>query len=176
MHTIRPIAYLLLLAAMMLALPGATCVPEDIVLGVTEEDTTPPPDSGDPEWIQQVIERVNAERAGQGLNPLVSNNLLAQAAAGHAERMAELGFFDHIDPYNQTAPWDRAEAVGYDYVCIAENIAAGQPTPEMVMDGWMKSPGHRANILSPDVTEIGVAIYEGGSYGIYWVQLFGNPG
>jgi uncharacterized protein YkwD len=61
---------------------------------------------------------------------------------------------------------------GIDFKAAGENIAAGQKTAEEVMDGWMNSEGHRANILNPDFTHIGIGYVQGGDYGTYWTQLF----
>jgi uncharacterized protein YkwD len=127
-------------------------------------------------FADQVIELVNTERTASGLQPLTTNELLRQAAQDYAQRMADLGFFSHTDPYTGQQPWDRAKAAGYSWSYIGENIAAGQRSPQEVMNSWMNSPGHRENILSPNVTEIGVGVYKGGSVGMYWVQLFGHPG
>jgi uncharacterized protein YkwD len=164
--------YVLVLMTGLFALPGATCVEapiSTIVLG--EQDENPGSDAS----ANEIVDLVNAIRLEYGLEPLASDPLLAQAAQAYAQRMAEMNFFDHVDPHTGTMPWDRAEQAGYAWSFIAENLAAGQFTPESVVDGWMNSPGHRANILSPDPTEIGVGIYEGGLFGIYWVQLFGTP-
>lgn len=61
---------------------------------------------------------------------------------------------------------------GIHYKSAGENIAAGQRTPDEVMQAWMNSSGHRANILNAKYTELGVGYYKGGSYGVYWVQEF----
>ncbi len=106
---------------------------------------------------------------------LVKNDKLTAAALGHATRMAQLGFFSHQDPQTGSMPWDRALAAGYSFSIIAENIAAGYPTVDMVVTGWMNSPEHRFNILLPGISDTGVAVYRGGPVGIYWVQEFGAP-
>ena len=165
-------ACLLFLAGSLVLLPGAGCTPK-IVLG--EQDFDAGGGSDDVALADQVIEQVNAERASYGLPALVKNDKLTVAALGHATRMAELGFFSHQDPETGSMPWDRAAAAGYSYVMIAENLAGGYPTVDMVVNGWMNSPGHCFNILLPGISETGVAIYRGGPVGIYWVQLFGAP-
>jgi uncharacterized protein YkwD len=88
--------------------------------------------------------------------------------------MVRRGFFAHENPDGKQV-WDRAVAAGYAYRKVAENIAAGQRTAEEVVRGWMESPGHRANILDRDLTQIGVGRAEGGSYDVYWTQVFGTP-
>jgi uncharacterized protein YkwD len=165
-------ACLLLLAGSLALVPGASCGPE-IVLGTQATDTGD--GSNDAVLADQVIEAVNAQRAAHGLPALVKNDKLTAAALGHATLMAEKGFFSHQDPETGSMPWDRATAAGYSYVMIAENLAAGFPTVDLVVNGWMNSPDHRFNILLPLITETGVAIYRGGPVGIYWVQLFGAP-
>jgi uncharacterized protein YkwD len=82
--------------------------------------------------------------------------------------------FAHEGP-DGSQVWDRAVAAGVRLPKVAENIAAGQRTPAEVVRGWMDSPGHRANILDRDLTQIGVGRVEGGSYGVYWTQVFGAP-
>ena len=97
-------------------------------------------------------------------------------ALGHATRMAEMDFFSHTDPATNSQPWDRAVHAGYDYSAIAENIAQGQPAVEDVMNAWMNSPGHRANILDWYPSELGIGIYQGGTHGTYWVQSSATAG
>ena len=84
-------------------------------------------------------------------------------------------FFAHENPFTRTELRDRAEEFGYEFQVIGENLAAGQATPAQAMNDWMNSPGHRANILNADFTELGVGIRTGGTYGTYWVQEFGLP-
>jgi uncharacterized protein YkwD len=71
----------------------------------------------------------------------------------------------------------RASQAGYRWKLVGENIAAGQPTPEQVVEEWLESPGHCANIMDPAYAEMGVAsAYEGRSEkGVYWSQVFGTP-
>ncbi|WP_218150760.1 CAP domain-containing protein [Actinokineospora terrae] len=133
--------------------------------------TTTTAGSGQPEELA-VVEIVNARRAEAGCGPLRWNDKLATAARKHSQDMAVRGYFDHNSPDGRT-PWDRIKAEGYTKAS-GENIAAGQATPEAVMTGWMNSPGHRANILNCKSTEIGVGMYKGGSYRIYWTQTFGT--
>lgn len=124
--------------------------------------------------LGEVVERTNAERARHGLRALTVDQRLAAAAQGHSADMVHRGFFAHESPDGRQV-WDRAVAAGYAYRKVAENIAAGQRTAEEVVRGWMESPGHRANILDRDLTQIGVGRAEGGSYGVYWTQVFGTP-
>jgi uncharacterized protein YkwD len=127
--------------------------------------------SSDGDWggfEKEVIRLTNLERAKHDLPALKSNAELNRAADNHAEKMADKGFFSHYGR-DGSKPWDRAEDVGYDSRGFGENIARGQRTPEEVVDAWMNSSGHRANILSSRFEDIGVG-YEDN----YWVQSFGT--
>ena len=121
------------------------------------------------EW--EVFELVNAERAKYGLSALSWADDLSRVARGHSRDMIDRGFFDHTNPDGRS-PFDRLRLAGISYRTAAENIAYGQRTPEAVMNAWMNSPGHRANILNANVKEIGVgaAVSSGGT--IYWTQIF----
>ncbi|WP_235433275.1 CAP domain-containing protein [Protofrankia coriariae] len=99
---------------------------------------------------------------------------LLLAAQWHSEDMAANSYMDHVSLDGRTMT-DRATASGYRYRMLGENVAAGQNSPAEVMDGWMNSPGHRRNILNGEFTQIGVGYARGGSYGIYWTQVFGTP-
>lgn len=126
------------------------------------------------QWRTEVIALTNAERTRAGLGILTEEPRLTAAAQSHSDDMAGRNYFDHTG-LDGRHPADRVTAAGYTYRRCAENIAAGQPTPAEVVDGWMNSPGHRANILTPDLTQIGIGIAHGGTYGIYWTQVFGTP-
>lgn len=137
--------------------------------------TPAPPATGDLARLRtEVIALTNAERANYGLGPLTDEPHLTQAAQAHSDDMAARDYFDHSS-LDGRQPADRVRATGYDYQRVAENIAAGQLTPAEVVQGWMNSPGHRANILTPELTQIGIGIAHGGSYRIYWTQVFGTP-
>ena len=126
--------------------------------------------------MAQVVDLVNAERASHGLAPLAFNDRLTTSAQGYAEAMAKGNFFAHTAPDGSTMV-ERAEAAGYSgWVFLAENLGAGQHSPQGVVAAWMKSPGHRANILSPDASEVGVGhSFESGTrYGHYWALEFGT--
>jgi uncharacterized protein YkwD len=117
---------------------------------------------------QQVIDLTNAERVKNGLQPLQPNAELNYTADNYAEEMAENGFFSHTG-LDGSKPWDRAKEVGYEAQLMGENIGRGQRSPEQVVQGWMNSPGHRANILNEKYTEIGTGFHQN-----YWVQNFGS--
>ncbi|MFC4950443.1 CAP domain-containing protein [Pseudonocardia sp. GCM10023141] len=122
----------------------------------------------------EVVAATNAERAQHGLRPLTVDDRLTVAAQRHSEDMVRRSFFDHTSP-DGGQPADRTSAAGYRYRKVAENIAAGQRTAAEVVRGWMESPGHRRNILDGELTQIGVGHALGGSYGVYWTQVFGTP-
>ncbi|WP_173861704.1 CAP domain-containing protein, partial [Streptomyces aureus] len=111
--------------------------------------TGPQNDRGNSSEADQVIALVNAERAKAGCGPLSANATLTRAAQGHSEDMAARDFFDHTNP-DGAGPGERVTAAGYPWSTYGENIAMGQSSPEQVMESWMNSPGHRANILNCD--------------------------
>jgi uncharacterized protein YkwD len=126
-------------------------------------------------FAARVLELTNAERQNAGLAPLELSPALQDAARGYSEVLANSNCFDHTcGPVPNFA--ERDGQAGYtDWTDIGENIAAGFPTPEAVVASWMASPGHRANILSPLFTEIGVGMTSGGgTYGTYWAEEFGT--
>jgi uncharacterized protein YkwD len=118
----------------------------------------------------QVLKLVNEERAQVGCSPVAASSALTGLAQNYSEDMAARGFFDHTDPDGRT-PWDRAEKAGISNLG-GENIARGQADAAAVMDAWMNSPGHRANILNCDFKTLGVGV-EFGSGGPWWTQNFG---
>lgn len=124
--------------------------------------------------VDEVVTATNAERARHRLGLLTLDPQLARAAQQHSDDMVRRAFFAHENP-DGAQVWDRAVAAGYGYRKVAENIAAGQRSAEEVVRGWMESPGHRANILDGELTQIGVGHALGGSYGVYWTQVFGTP-
>jgi stress response protein SCP2 len=124
--------------------------------------------------LADVVTATNAERARHGLAPLTVDARLAAAAQAHSADMVARSFFAHENP-DGAQVWDRALAAGYAYRKVAENIAAGQRSAAEVVEGWMNSPGHRRNILDPELTQIGVGTATGGEYGIHWTQVFGTP-
>jgi uncharacterized protein YkwD len=128
--------------------------------------------------LARVIQLTNAARLTAGLTPLAVSPQLNDAAQSYTQVLASGTCFDHgCGGVPNFA--DRIGQAGYTgWTAIAENIAAGYPTPDAVVAGWMASPGHRANILSPSYSEIGVGeVMSGGKYGTYWTQEFGSrPG
>ncbi len=122
------------------------------------------------EYADEVIRLLNIERKSQGLSPLKKNDALMKATAVRAEEISCDGHFSHTRPdggscFSVLAEFDIV------YMGAGENIAMGYGTPESVMDGWMNSEGHRANILSSRYTDVGVGVYKKDGR-LYWVQLF----
>jgi uncharacterized protein YkwD len=116
----------------------------------------------------QVLALVNDQRAAAGCGAVTADDKLAAVARAHSEDMRDRGFFSHVNP-DGLDPFQRAERAGI--TARAENIARGQQDAAAVMDAWMNSAGHRANILNCDLTRLGVGIAEG-SGGPWWTQLF----
>lgn len=108
--------------------------------------------------------------------PLSWNVVLARSAALHAADMAANGFFSHTG-HNGSTFQQRITRSGYSFRAIGENIAAGQPSIEDAIAGWLKSPGHCANLMNSDFTDIGAAFAFNHTNGmrVYWVQDFGTP-
>ncbi|MBD3920210.1 SCP-like extracellular [Paenibacillus sp. PR3] len=117
-------------------------------------------------YAQQVVTLVNQERAKAGLSALTTDSLLNTVAYDKAKDMAVNNYFSHTSP-TYGSPFDMMTAYGVKYSYAGENIAAGQKTPQEVMNAWMNSAGHKANILSPNFKKIGVGYYNG-----EWVQEF----
>lgn len=128
-------------------------------------------DHGSTTQAEAVLQLVNAEREKQGLKPLTLSDKLTNIATMKSKDMADKGYFDHNSP-TYGSPFQMLQDFGVHYSAAGENIAAGQRTPEQVMQSWMNSSGHRANILNKNFDTIGIGYYEGGSYGVYWTQLF----
>jgi uncharacterized protein YkwD len=121
----------------------------------------------------QVLQLTNSERAKAGCKALTVSSKLTTAAQAHSADMAKNNYFAH-DSQDGTSPFERIKQAGYNFRAAAENIAYGQPTAASVMDAWMNSPGHKANILNCTYTQIGVG-YATRSGTPYWTQDFGTP-
>ncbi len=120
------------------------------------------------EFEQRVVELTNAERTKQGLPALQIDNELSKVARIKSEDMQKNNYFDHNSP-TYGSPFDMMKKFGISYKSAGENIAQGQRTPEEVVQAWMNSAGHRANILNNGFTHIGVGYVESGNY---WTQQF----
>lgn len=127
--------------------------------------------AGQSSMTSQVVNLVNSERAAQGLTALQKDSRLAALAQQKAEDMATNQYFSHTSPTYGSA-FDMLKAAGYSYKTAGENIAMGQKSAASVMDGWMHSSGHRANILHTSYEKIGVGYAVSADGMPYWVQIF----
>jgi uncharacterized YkwD family protein/spore coat assembly protein SafA len=116
----------------------------------------------------EVIRLVNDQRAKNGLNALTANWELSRVARYKSQDMVSNRYFSHTSPTYGT-PFQMIKAFGLSYRTAGENIAYGQRTPQDVVNAWMNSSGHRANILNASYTQIGVGYVPSGHY---WTQMF----
>lgn len=133
----------------------------------TNTDTSITDDSVS-EYEKRVVELVNVERAKYGLSALTLNAELSAVARAKSQDMKDNGYFSHTSP-TYGSPFDMMKSFGIKYNTAGENIAYGYRTPEAVVEGWMNSEGHRANILNSSYKEIGVGYVASGNY---WTQMF----
>ncbi|ROQ83115.1 uncharacterized protein YkwD [Streptomyces sp. CEV 2-1] len=150
------------------AASSAAAAPAPSTSAPAPRRTTAPP--ADTSAQAAVLSLVNQERSKAGCSPVTASSSLASLAQNFSDDMAARGFFDHTDPDGRT-PWDRAAKAGVDGLG-GENIARGQADAQAVMDAWMNSDGHRANILNCDYKTLGVGVHFG-SGGPWWTQDFG---
>jgi uncharacterized YkwD family protein len=120
------------------------------------------------QYEQRVVDLTNAERAKYGLPALKVDLTLSKVAKAKSQDMYNLNYFDHNSP-TYGSPFDMMKQFGISYRTAGENIAMGQRTPEEVVQAWMNSEGHRANILNSTYTHIGVGYVEGKNI---WTQEF----
>lgn len=119
-------------------------------------------------YENEVIRLVNEIRVKNGLNPLTADWELSRVARYKSQDMKDNNYFSHNSPV-YGSPFDMIKNFGISYRSAAENIAKGQKTPQAVMNGWMNSSGHRANILNATYKKIGVGYVASGNY---WTQMF----
>jgi hypothetical protein len=127
--------------------------------------------------VNQVLESTNNLRSVSGLGSLSFNNQLAQAAISKAQNMFSEGYWAHTSPTG-VEPWDFIKSAGYVYKIAGENLARDFDSTPPMMDAWMNSPTHRANIMNPRYEEIGIAVVDGLLNGVETtlvVQMFGTP-
>ncbi len=146
--------------------PGDENMPNDAPTVDTEQDNT---QNNEHAFIKQIVDLVNKERAKEGLVPLTIN-LNVQAAAQIRAKECEQSF-SHTRP-NGSSFATALKEQNVSYRNAGENIAWGQRSPQAVMDAWMNSSGHRANIMNPNFTTIGVGYYQNTNGTNYWCQLF----
>ena len=136
----------------------------------TDKPGTSEPDAEENlSFAKQVVNLVNEERAKAGLSALVLDETLASAAMVRATEIETS--FSHTRPDGRSFSTILSD-MGIQYHRSGENIAWGQQSPETVMEGWMNSKGHRANILNPNFTKIGVGYRKNAAGRTYWTQLF----
>ena len=119
-------------------------------------------------YESEVIRLVNEVRRENGLKALTANWELSRVARYKSQDMLNKGYFSHTSPTYGT-PFQMIKAFGLSFQTAGENIARGYPTPQAVVNGWMNSSGHRANILNASYTQIGVGYVAQGNY---WTQMF----
>ncbi|MGE7771859.1 CAP domain-containing protein [Viridibacillus arvi] len=122
-------------------------------------------------FSEQVVNLVNVERKKVGVEPLKIDKRLEKTATLKSEDMRNLQYLSHTSP-TYGSPFDMMHNYGISYYYAGENIAAGQISPKDVMNSWMNSPGHKANMLNSRFTHIGVGYANGGPYKHYWTQQF----
>jgi len=120
------------------------------------------------QYEQEVVELTNRERTNAGLEPLNVDLELSRVAQEKSRDMAVNNYFDHNSPV-YGSPFEMIQAYAINYRAAGENIAKGQRSPQEVVQAWMNSPGHRANILNGSFTHIGVGFVEQGNH---WTQMF----
>lgn len=151
--------------------PSTSTAPSSKPASSTAPSTAPQSGSSFSAFQNQVIQLVNEQRAANGLKPLTANAQLTNTATLKSQDMAKLNYFDHTSP-TYGSPFDMMKKYDISYRTAGENIAMGQTTPAQVMQGWMNSPGHRANILNASFTQIGVGIAKNAQGQLIWTQQF----
>lgn len=132
------------------------------------ETPTATPTNTSSAYEQQVIDLINEIRTQNGLSPLTENAALSRCARAKSQDMHDKGYFSHQSP-TYGSPFDMMKQFGITYRTAGENIAMGQSTPQAVVNAWMNSEGHRANILNASFTQIGMGYVADGHY---WTQQF----
>ena len=130
--------------------------------------TIPQLDASVRSFEQEVIRLVNEQRVKNGLNPLTENWELSRVARYKSQDMVDNRYFSHTSP-TYGSPFQMIRDFGISFRRAGENIAYGQRTPQAVVNAWMNSSGHRANILNASYTQIGVGYVANGNY---WTQMF----
>lgn len=130
--------------------------------------TIPQVDSSVTAYESEVVRLVNQIRQENGLSPLTANWELSRVARYKSQDMKDNGYFSHTSPTYGT-PFQMIKAFGLSFRTAGENIAKGYASPQAVVNGWMNSSGHRANILNASYKQIGVGYVAGGHY---WTQMF----
>lgn len=167
-------------ALLLFVILGTWTVPATQAQPVTYDEFVYLPVVDRPDFVDRVVERTNYYRTQHGCPPITPNEKLHAAAQRHSDDMAENDFFGHTGS-DGTSAGDRIDQAGYAWLAWAENVAAGYPTPEAVVDAWMASEGHRDNILRCYMEDIGVGYRHlendtgDVTYRHYWTQVFAVP-
>jgi uncharacterized protein YkwD len=138
-----------------------------------------------PDFQNSLLQQINAARATArtcgstampAVGPLAWNDRLFSAAARHSRDMGTNNYFSHTG-LDGRSPSQRIAAEGYAWSWAGENIAAGQQTVTTVMNGWLASPGHCANIMRAEYRDVGVSCVQqnGSTYGKYWTMALARP-
>ena len=155
--------------------PAPTVAPSPTSTPVQTPTATPAPSEGTEElpgvseYAQEVVRLVNIERERAGLAPLTMDATLSAAAQVRAQEIDVS--FSHTRP-DGTSCFTVLKEFGIGYRACGENIAKGSPSPARVVEGWMNSAGHRANILNENFTTIGVGVHADAAGTLHWAQLF----
>lgn len=154
----------------------SACVPKAATLpavGAPAPQATAPSPSG---WQVDMLAQVNAQRAANGAGPVAICNSLTRAAQAHSADQAAHNSMSHVGSDGATLV-DRIARAGYGgWTALGENVAYGYGDVASVMNGWMNSPGHRANIVNPAYTHIGLGEANASNGTPYWTQDFGRSG
>jgi len=155
--------------------PAARAAPGTAVAGARQHATRPDVSAGPHARAQrQILALVNEDRRRSGCGGISLDRRLSDAAGEHAADMARRDYFAHESPDGEGSG-DRMRAAGYDWRRYGENIARGADSPRDVVDSWMRSPEHRANILDCRLHQMGVGLAIAGDHTAYWVQDFATP-
>jgi len=147
---------------------------EEIKYDYTEQkEQTATAPSSNVNYEERVAQLVNIEREKNGLQPLAFDSSISNVARAKSKDMADNNYFAHQSPTYGSAG-DMLRNFGINWSAWGENIASGQKTPEIVVNAWMNSPGHRANILSSNFSKIGVGYVTNSNGTPYWTQIFTN--
>jgi uncharacterized protein YkwD len=164
----------------LLLLVLASCTNTNVpTITPPDPDPTPVPASGNTAYLEAIntaraVARACGSQNFPAVNALVWNSKLEAAAKAHSDDMRDRNYFAHENPAGPTLE-ARLKTVGYVWSSYGENIAAGYPSLEAVMTGWLKSPGHCSNIMNKNFTEVGLVVSKGGAYGTYWTMDLGKP-
>jgi uncharacterized protein YkwD len=162
--------------------PTAAFTPKPAVSFTPEHSPRPSPQSTAPpnpvesysatgQYINEVIDLVNAERAKENISPLAADSILMKAALYKCKDIGSTGKFSHKSSTYGEA-YVLMDLFNIDYAAWGENIAVGQRTPQDVVNAWMNSPGHKKNIMKPEYEYIGVGYLEDKNFGVIWAQEF----